>query len=90
MKAFKILLAAAVAALVAASCSSQKQVNSGGSGLEVTCEPHILEVVGGKINAAITLNFPEGYLKTNAMMVTTPVIVYSGGQRTGTAVIYQG
>lgn len=90
MKAFKIFLAAAVAALVAASCSSQKQVNSGGSGLEVTCEPHILEVVGGKINAAITLNFPEGYLKTNAMMVTTPVIVYSGGQRTGTAVIYQG
>ena len=30
------------------------------------------------------------WMKTNAMLVTTPVIVYSGGQRTGNAVIYQG
>ncbi|MBP5572177.1 MAG: hypothetical protein J6X39_05865 [Bacteroidales bacterium] len=89
MKAIKILFAAA-AVLAAVSCSSQKPVNKGGSGLGVTCEPHILEVIGGKVDAAITLTFPEDYMKTNAMLVTTPVIVYSGGQRTGNAVIYQG
>ena len=89
MKAIKILLAAALV-LSVASCSSQKPVNKGGAGLDVICEPHILEVVGGKVDAAITITFPEDYLKTNAMMVTTPVIVYSGGQRTGNPFIYQG
>ena len=89
MKAINILLAAA-AVLTAASCSSQKPVQNAASELGVSCEPHILEVVGGKVDAAVTINFPAGYLKTNAMMVTTPVMVFAGGQRTGKAYIYQG
>ena len=89
MKAIKILFAAAIA-LAAVACSSQKPVSKDGSEFSVTCEPHILEVVGGKVDAAITLNFPAGYLKANAMMVTTPVIVYAEGKRTGSAYIYQG
>lgn len=89
MKASKILFAAAVA-LAAVACASQKPVSNDGGEFSVTCEPHILEVVGGKVDAAITLNFPAGYLKTNAMMVTTPVIVYADGKRTGPAYIYQG
>ena len=89
MKAIKIFFAAAFA-IAAVSCSSQKPVQNASAELGVTCEPHILEVIGGKVDADITLNFPAGYFKTNAMMVTTPVIVYAGGQRTGTAYIYQG
>ncbi|MBO4611323.1 MAG: hypothetical protein J5668_04370 [Bacteroidales bacterium] len=89
MKAIKILLAAA-AILSLASCSSQKPVQNSASQLSVSCEPHILEVIGGKVDAEITINFPEGYFKTNSMMVTTPVIVFADGQRTGPAYIYQG
>ena len=89
MKAINILLAAA-AVLTAVACSSQKPVQNAASELGVSCEPHILEVVGGKVDAAVTINFPAGYLKTNAMMVTTPVMVFAGGQRTGKAYIYQG
>ena len=89
MKAIKILFAAAIV-LAAAACSSQKPVSNDGNGFSVTCEPHILEVVGGKVDAAVTLNFPAEYLKANAMMVTTPVIVYAEGKRTGPSYIYQG
>ena len=89
MKAIKILLASALA-LAAVACSSQKPVTNAASELGITCEPHILEVVGGKVDAAITINFPAGFLKANAMLVTTPVIVFADGQRTGTAYIYQG
>ncbi|MBR6457244.1 MAG: OmpA family protein [Bacteroidales bacterium] len=89
MKAIKILLAAAFA-LAAVACSSQKPVTNAASELGITCEPRILEVVGGKVDAAITINFPAGFLKANAMLVTTPVIVYADGKRTGPAYIYQG
>ncbi|MBO4605350.1 MAG: OmpA family protein [Bacteroidales bacterium] len=89
MKATKIILAACVA-LAAIACSSQKPVQNTAADLSITCEPHILEVVGGKVDAAITINFPAGYFKTNSMMVVTPVIVYADGQRTGTPYIYQG
>lgn len=73
-----------------ASCSSQKPVQNAASELGVSCEPHILEVIGGKVDAAITLTFPEGYFKTNSMMVMTPVIVFAEGQRTGQTFLYQG
>ena len=90
MKAIKILFAAAVIAITAVACSSQKQVQGGADTIGVTCNPKVLEVVGDKINADININFPSGYFKTNSMMVLTPVIVYAEGQRTGKAVIYQG
>ena len=90
MKAIKILFAAAVIALTAAACSSQKQVQGGADTIGVTCTPQVLEVVSDKINADIAINFPSGYFKTNSMMVITPVIVFAEGQRTGKAVIYQG
>ena len=89
MKAIKILLASALA-LAAVACSSQKPLTNAASELGITCEPHILEVVGGKVDADITINFPAGFLKANAMLVTTPVIVFADGQRTGQAYIYQG
>jgi len=90
MKAIKILFAATLAAFTAAACSSQKQVSGGADTIGVTCTPKVLEVVSDKINADIDITFPSGYFKTNSMMVLTPVLVYSDGQRTGKAVIYQG
>ena len=90
MKAIKILFAATLAAFTAAACSSQKQVSGGADTIGVTCTPKVLEVVSDKISADIDITFPSGYFKTNSMMVLTPVLVYSDGQRTGKAVIYQG
>ena len=90
MKAIKILFAATLAAFTAAACSSQKQVSGGADTIGVTCTPKVLEVVSDKIGADIDITFPSGYFKTNSMMVLTPVLVYSDGQRTGKAVIYQG
>lgn len=90
MKASSILLSAAVLALFATACSSQKAVSGGDEGLSVSCDPQVLEAVQDKIDATVTLNFPEGYFKTNSMMVVTPIMVFDGGQRTGEPYIYQG
>lgn len=89
MKTTRILIAAAVA-LLAAACASQKPVQNEDKGITVSCEPHILEAVGGKVEAEVTINFPANYFKTSSMMVITPAIVFSEGQRTGNPVIYQG
>lgn len=78
------------ATLFAASCSSQKQMRSKSSQLEVNCTPEVLEAFRDTIRAGVEINFPVGYFKPTAMMVVTPVLVYPGGQRTGKSHIYQG
>ncbi len=84
------LAACVSAALLLASCSSQKQMQSKVSDLEVECTPKVLEAFRDTIRANVELTFPKNYFKPTAMMVVTPVLVYADGQRTGKSQIFQG
>lgn len=84
-----MLLAALTFVLV--SCATpQAQKKKGAKEIEVKCEPEVLVVSNNKIEADISIVFPNEYLDPNSMLVITPVLVYGEQQRTGKAYIYQG
>lgn len=55
-----------------------------------TVTPSPLEVVGGEVPATITGKFPEKYFDKKATVTVTPILVYEGGEATGTPYVYQG
>lgn len=90
MKIFKLFCTLLLSVSIL-SCSTPKgQAVEGPSDLTVTCNPEVLEAIQGKVNVALTMNFPAGYLHSYGMMTVTPVIVYEGGQRTGDVFLLQG
>ena len=46
----------------------------------VKCEPAVLEVVAGEIDATVSVTYPEDYFHPKAILEVTPVIVYEGGE----------
>ena len=91
MKKIFSILSLAVLVLCAASCSkSRAEQMALAENVVITCNPEVLQLVGGKIPAEITVTYPEGYFHPEALLVVTPVLVYDGGSQTGTAVTYQG
>lgn len=85
----KILTIAALAAAVM-SCSSAEKMAKQAENVLVTCEPAVLEVVAGEINATVTVTYPEGYFNSKAILEVTPVIVYAGGEAETAPIYYQG
>ena len=73
-------LAAVVLGLAAVACSSPKKMAEMAESVVVKCNPAVLEVVAGEINAEVTVTYPEGYFHPKAILEVTPVIVYEGGE----------
>ena len=57
-KAIKIF-AAALIAITAAACSSAEKMAQMAENVVVKCNPEVLEVIGGNIDATITVTYPE-------------------------------
>ncbi len=85
---FKKLYLPLVALFVLAlsSCSKMGELSSD----YFTCNPEVLEAVGGKVPATITGKFPEKYLKKNAVVEVTPVLRWDGGEAKGQTATFQG
>ena len=88
-KVFKMLAIALAGASVLA-CSSPKKMAEEAANVVVTCEPQVLEVVGGEINAEITVVCPADYFNPKAILEVTPVLVYEGGEAAMEPFTYQG
>lgn len=84
------LLAVAVLGLVLASCSSLKKMEEMAENVIVTCDPGILEVVAGNIDAIVTVSYPADYFNPKAILEVTPVLVYEGGEAAMKPLMYQG
>lgn len=82
--------AVAVLCLVSSCAPAAVRNVSRKNTLAVGCEPSQLAVIDGRVDAHLTLTFPEGYFNPTAMLVLTPSIVYDGGKRVGKPVIFQG
>ena len=89
-KSFKILAAAVAAVAAAASCSSAKEMAEKAENVIVTCEPAVLEVVAGVIDADVTVTYPADYFNAKAILEATPVIVYKGGEVKMEPFMFQG
>ncbi|MBQ9722120.1 MAG: hypothetical protein IJV84_01210 [Bacteroidales bacterium] len=88
-KSFK-LMAAAVFGLAAIACSSPEKMAEMAENVTVKCEPAVLEVVAGEINASVSVTYPEDYFHPQAILEVTPVIVYEGGEAKMEPFMFQG
>ena len=77
-------------ALAAIACSSPEKMAEMAENLTVGCEPAVLEVTGGKIDADVTVTYPADYFHPKAILEVTPVIVYEGGEAKMEPFVFQG
>ena len=83
-------LTAAVLGLAAVACSSPKKMAEQAENVIVNSDPAVLEVVAGKIDANVTVTYPEKYFHPKAILEVTPVIVYEGGEAKMEPYYFQG
>ncbi|MDE5890391.1 MAG: hypothetical protein K2O58_08730 [Bacteroidales bacterium] len=83
-------VAAAILGLAAVACSSPKKMAEQAESVIVTSDPAVLEVVAGKINATVSVTYPEKYFHPKAILEVTPVIVYEGGEAKMAPFYFQG
>ena len=81
---------AAVLGLAAAACSSPEKMAEMAENVTIKCEPAVLEVVGGNIDAQVSVTYPEDYFHPKAILEVTPVIVYEGGEQAMEPFMFQG
>ena len=75
---------------VAAACSSPEKMAEMAENVIVKTEPAVLEVVGGEIDAEVSVTYPEDYFHPKAILEVTPVIVFEGGEVAMEPYVFQG
>lgn len=80
----------AASAFAMISCDSPSKMAELADQITFKCNPEVLEVVAGAIEADITVNFPAEFFHPKAIMEVTPVLVYQGGEVAYHPFIYQG
>ncbi|MCF0174970.1 MAG: hypothetical protein HUJ95_06490 [Bacteroidales bacterium] len=90
MKKFNLLTIATLALGTVVACSSPEKMAEAYESVVVTCEPAVLEVIAGNIDAEITSTFPAKYFNTDGILEVTPVLVYEGGEQALEPFTYQG
>lgn len=90
MKKILNIALVAVAALALVSCNQANKMIESVDQLGIKCNPEVLEVVAGEIDADVTVNFPEGYFFPKATLYVTPVLRYQGGEAVGKQFVFQG
>ncbi len=84
------LLSAAAIAVAAVSCASIEKMAQMAQNVKVTCNPEVLEVVNGTIDAVVSVTYPADYFNPKAILEVTPVLVYDGGEVEMKPFMYQG
>lgn len=87
MKKILTLLCAVTAILCTTSCAGKLEPLTADN---FTCNPSPLVEVGGKVDATITVTYPEKYFKKKAVLTITPVLVYATGETASEPVVFQG
>lgn len=90
MKKMIRFVSAAILGLAAAACSSPEKMTETVGDVTVKCEPAVLEVVGGEIEAKVSVTYPADYFHPKAILEVTPVIVYEGGEAKMEPLMFQG
>ncbi len=90
MKKFSKILSFVVLGVAIAACASPEKMVKMAENVTVQCNPAVLEVIGGQINADVTVTYPEDYFHSKAILKVTPVIVYEGGEAAMEPYYFQG
>ena len=84
------LLLIAVIAFGLASCTNAQKMIDAADQIDIKCNPEVLEVVAGNIDATVSVTFPPEYFLPKATLEVTPVLLYVGGEAVGKPFVYQG
>ena len=84
------LLLIAVFAFSLASCNQAQKMIDAADQINIQCDPEVLEVVAGNIDATVSVTFPPEYFLPKATLEVTPVLLYVGGEAVGKPFTYQG
>ena len=87
---FKMSAVLAVVVLTLSGCNCFKKMAKHQDEVNLTCTPEVLVLNNGKVDADITVTFPEKYFNAKAVLKVTPVIVFEGGEVDGTTQYFQG
>ena len=78
------------AALFTVACASPEKMAKMAENVKAECNPTVLEVVNGTIDAEVSVTYPKDYFNPNVLLEVTPVIVYEGGEAAMKPFMYQG
>ena len=84
------LLLIAVFCFGLASCNQAQKMIDAADQITIKCNPEVLEVIDGKIDATVSVTFPPEYFLPKATLEVTPVLLYVGGEAVGKPFVYQG
>jgi len=79
-----------LAAALAVACASPEKMAKMAENVKVDCQPAVLEVINGTIDATVSVTYPKDYFNPKVIMEVTPVIVYEGGEAAMKPLKYQG
>ena len=87
---FKLSAVLAVVVLTLSGCNCFKKMAKNQDDVNIICTPEVLTLNNGKVDADVTVTFPEKYFNAKAVLKVTPVIVFEGGEVAGTTQYFQG
>ena len=87
---FKMSAVLAVAVMTLAGCNCFKKMAKNQDDVKLTCTPEVLALNNGKVEADITVTFPQYYFNKKAVIKVTPVMVFGGGMVEGATKYFQG
>ena len=90
MKRIINFLSAIALGFAVISCASAEKMAEMAENVTVKCEPAVLEVVAGEIDATVSVTYPADYFHPKAILEVTPVIVYEGGEVAMEPFVFQG
>ena len=79
-----------MAAIALTSCNCFNQMAKNQDEVNITCTPEVLALNNGKVEADITVTFPQYYFNKKAVIKVTPVMVFGGGMVEGATKYFQG
>jgi outer membrane protein OmpA-like peptidoglycan-associated protein len=89
-KVFFNLLTVVSVGLLISACSNPSKMIDAADQVQKSCDPQVLEAKADVIDARYTLTFPAKYFHKKAVLEVIPVLVYEGGEETGTSKWLQG
>ena len=84
------LFAVIAVAVVMTGCNCFSKMAKNQDDVNITCTPEVLVLNNGKVEADITVTFPEKYYNKKAVVKVTPVMVFEGGMVEGATKYFQG
>ena len=90
MKNIKLFVAVVMAAIAFTSCNCFNKMAKNQDEVKITCTPEVLALNNGKVEADITVTFPQYYFNKKAVIKVTPVMVFGGGIVEGATKYFQG